>query len=127
MGQSRNETNSISQGHTLCRVPQVAEGALFNLKHLSSGSLAYGVPVSLLPLLPWSMALEEAKLFWSRGEPSLATRMMKALLQKLRVVREQERRGREDGVGRGGGVIAVLTCSEPRWTGHFYGQEMVLL
>ena len=60
---------------------QVAEGALFTLKHLNTQRTAYEIPEALYSSLPYTLHLEEAKLYWGRGEHPLAVRLLKSLLQ----------------------------------------------
>ncbi len=62
---------------------QVAEGALFSLRALQGRREELGVPSALYPSLPWSVQLEEAKLYWERGEAKLAMGHLKSLLQVL--------------------------------------------
>ena len=66
---------------------QVAEGALFALRHLAAQRGSYGIPEGLHPTLPWYLQLEDAKLHWARGESALATGRLKTILRRMEHVR----------------------------------------
>ena len=82
---------------------QVAEGALFTLRHLEGRREEAGVPEVLCSAAAWRRQLEEGELSWQRGERSFAMQKMRALLQRLSTVRA---RG-GGGEGRGGKITAA--------------------
>ena len=67
---------------------QVAEGALFSLHHLHNSRDSYSIPEFLCPSLSWKHQLQEARLYWDRGETSLALSQLHGLLQRMKAVRE---------------------------------------
>ena len=62
---------------------QVAEHALFVLKHLSMQRDQFWIPVNLDCSVDWTREQEGAKLCWSRGEKTHAIHQMRSLLKKL--------------------------------------------
>ena len=76
---------TVSFHLTVCSI-QVAEGALFSLKHLQGRRAELGIPLALHSGLLWSLQLEEAKLYWERGEVKVAMGQLKTLLQSLESV-----------------------------------------
>ena len=62
---------------------QVAEGALFALRHLDERRSTFNIPTGLQPSLHWPLQLEKAELHWERGEEPLAMGLLKTLLQQL--------------------------------------------
>ena len=70
---------------------QVANGALFALKHLHDQPQSFGLSSQLVSIGPpsstrWRGLLEEAKLSWASGEQSLAMLLMKNLLKTIESV-----------------------------------------
>ena len=76
--------NQFLLNHTLYF--QVAEGALFSLHHLHNSRSLYSIPESLYPSLLWKHQLQEAKLYWGRGESSLALGQLRGLLQRMKTL-----------------------------------------
>ena len=59
----------------------MTEEALFTLKYLNTQQAAYEIPEALYSSLPYTLHLEEAKLYWETGQHPLAVRLLKSLLQ----------------------------------------------
>ena len=77
-----------SSSECILNMLQVANGALFTLKHLNERSGSFGLPSRLTSMATsssttWRGLLEEAKLCWASGEVSLAMLLMKNLLKAV--------------------------------------------
>ena len=75
-------------------IPQVAEHALFVLKHLSLQRDQLGIATGSLGCsVDWTREQEEAKLCWAKGEKTHAIHQMRSLLKKLEGVCSMPREG----------------------------------
>ena len=89
--------------------PQVAEHALFVLKHLSLQRDQLGIATGSLGCsVDWTREQEEAKLCWAKGEKTHAIHQMRSLLKKLEGVCSIPRGG---GGGSGESVLCTFSLS----------------